>query len=307
MIVYESNRYWVKDMANFTRSYTMRKIIFGVALIGAYTASVCFVYEFYELESNLHSGIYSLLGIILSILLVFRTNTAYDRWWEGRKQWGALVNNCRNYAVMVESLLPENDRDTRKFFAKHIANFSIALRDHLREGVKIERLVLLSNEEVEELEPKKHKPNQISLWLYKKMVALQKSGVISEADAINMKLHHSALLDILGACERIKKTPIPFSYAVHIKLFITVYGVMLPYGMIADFGYHTIGLVMVIFFALLGLELMAEEVEEPFGVDCNDLPTGDIANTIKNNVFEVLLDERPLKEEVRRALYEKVH
>ncbi|MEQ8416402.1 MAG: bestrophin family ion channel [Imperialibacter sp.] len=307
MIVYESNRFWVKDMVNFTRSYTMKKIVFGVGLIGSYTALVCFVYQFYGLESNLHSGIYSLLGIILSILLVFRTNTAYDRWWEGRKQWGALVNNCRNYAIMVESLLPENDKDTRKFFAKHIANFCIALRDHLRDGVRTDALLMLSSEELNELEPKKHKPNHISLWLNKKMVVLQKSGVLSEADAINMKIHHNALLDILGACERIKKTPIPFSYAVHIKLFITIYGVMLPYGMIADFGYHTIGLVMVIFFALLGLELMAEEVEEPFGIDCNDLPTGDIAHNIKNNVFEILLDERPLKEDVKRELYEKVH
>ena len=188
MIVYESNRFWVKDMANLTRSYTMKKIIFGVFLIGSYTGLVCFVYEFYGLESNLHSGIYSLLGVILSILLVFRTNTAYDRWWEGRKLWGALVNNCRNYAIMVESLLPANDKDTRRFFAKHIANFCIALRDHLRDGVKTDALLLLSDEEVSELTPKKHKPNHISLWLYKKMTALQKAGVLSEADAINMKI-----------------------------------------------------------------------------------------------------------------------
>lgn len=307
MIVYESNRFWVKDMLNLTRSYTMRKIVMGVFLIGAYTALVCFVYDYFDLESALHSGIFSLLGIILSILLVFRTNTAYDRWWEGRKQWGALVNNTRNFAVMVESHLPAGDRDTRKFFAKNISNFCIALRDHLRSGVDMSSLVYLTDEEARELEPKKHKPNHISLWMYKKMTAMEKAGVLSEADMINMKLHHSSLLDILGACERIKKTPIPFSYAVHIKLFITAYGVMLPFGMVADFGYHTIALVMFIFFALLGLELMAEEVEEPFGLDCNDLPTGDIAHNIKNNVFEILLDERPISEGVRQNLYDKVH
>lgn len=307
MIIYESNKFWLRDMLNLTRSYTMRKVVFGVLMIGAYTAAVCFVYDYFGLESNLHSGIFSLLGIILSILLVFRTNTAYDRWWEGRKQWGALVNHCRNYAVMVEGLLPATDKDTRRFFAANIANFCIALRDHLRDGAKTANLMMLSAEEVAELEPKKHKPNHISLWLFKKMTAMQKAEVLSEADAINMKVHHSALLDILGACERIRKTPIPFSYAVHIKLFITTYGIMLPYGMIADFGYHTIFLVMFIFFAMLGLELMAEEVEEPFGVDCNDLPTGDIAHNIKNSVFEILLDERPVGDEAKRELYDKVH
>lgn len=294
-------------MWNLTRSYTMRRIVTGVFWVGIYTAIVCFIYDYYSIVPDLHSGIFSLLGIILSILLVFRTNTAYDRWWEGRKQWGALVNHCRNYAVMLEGLLPEGDKETRKFFAKNIANFCIALRDHLRDGTKTSELLMLSKQEREELEVKKHKPNHITVWLYRKMTALQKSGVISEADAITMKVHHDALLDILGACERIKKTPIPFSYAVHIKLFITAYGIMLPFGMIADFGYHTVLLVMFIFFAMLGLELMAEEVEEPFGLECNDLPTGDIAHNIKNNVFEILMDERPVADERKADLYAKIH
>lgn len=285
----------------------MRKIMLGVLLIGVYTAIICIAFEYYGLESNLYSGIFSLLGIILSILLVFRTNTAYDRWWEGRKQWGALVNHTRNYAVMVEALLPAGDKETRKFFAKNIANFCIALRDHLREGAKLKELVYLSKEEEAELEQKRHKPNHISLWLFKKMNALQKAGLFTEADAINMKVHHSALLDILGACERIKKTPIPFSYAVYIKLFVSAYGIMLPFGLIADFGFYTIPLVMFIFFAMLGLELMAEEVEEPFGLDCNDLPTSDIAHTIKSNVFEILMEEPMVKEDRTREMYEKIH
>ncbi len=307
MIVYEANKFWLRDLVNFTRSWTMRKIFAGVILIGVYTFGICAVYDYYNLEPGLHSGIFSLLGIVLSILLVFRTNTAYDRWWEGRKQWGALVNHCRNYAVMLEAILPAKDGETRQFFAKNIANFCIALRDHLRNGVNVKDLLHLSHEELAELEPKVHMPNHISLWLYRKMHALQKAGLLTEADSINLKVHHTALLDILGACERIKKTAIPFSYAVYIKLFVTAYGIMLPFGLLADFGYHTILLVMFIFFAMLGLELMAEEVEEPFGLDCNDLPTGDIAHNIKNNVFEILLGQQPAQVEKVKEMYEKVH
>ena len=111
-------------------------------------------------------------------------------------------------------------------------------------------------------------------------------------------------MDILGACERIKKTPIPFSYAVFLKIFITAYGVLLPFALVTTLGLITIPLVMFIFFALLGVELLGEEIEDPFGLDCNDLPTGDIAHTIKGNVFEILEDR---KGNARKyELYEKV-
>jgi putative membrane protein len=120
-----------------------------------------------------------------------------------------------------------------------------------------------------------------------------------------VKQHYFALIDVMGACERIKKTPIPFSYSVYIKIFVSLYGLILPFGLFNDFGFYAIPLTMFIFFAMLGLELMAEEIEEPFGLDCNDLPTGDIALTIKKNVFEIL-EQESIKETKPAELYTKV-
>ena len=108
----------------------------------------------------------------------------------------------------------------------------------------------------------------------------------------------------MGACERIEKTPIPFSYNVFLKLFIGAYALMLLFGLVATFGYFAVPLVMIIFFAMIGVELMAEEIEDPFGLDCNDLPTGTIAHTIKNNVFEILTKKHPIKHE--QHTYEKI-
>lgn len=305
MIIYEPNKNWFRDIRNLTTSWTLRKIMNGVALVGLMSALVCGILFFFQIEPRLHSGIFSLLGIVLSILLVFRTNTAYDRWWEGRKLWGALVNNTRNLALMLNVNLPKEDIKSKDYFARHISNFCIALRDHLRQGTKLEELELLE-EERDEIKSKIHQPNHLAMWIYNKMHVIYKAGVFSDADLINLKVQHQSLLDILGACERIKKTPIPFSYSVYIKVFISIYCLLLPIGLYMDFGLYTVPLTMFIAFAMIGLELMAQEIEEPFGLDCNDLPTGDIAMTIKRNVHELLENENLISAETPQ-LYSKVH
>jgi len=255
---------------------------------------------------KLSSGFFSLLGIVLSILLVFRTNTAYDRWWEGRKQWGALVNNTRTLAVLLQAMLPGDNTQDRKFFAKHISNFCIALTEHLRNGVKLEELLHLTEEEKKFYTNRTHIPNMISLQIFNRAELIYRGGIFSEADMINLRPHISALLDIMGACERIKKTPIPFSYNVYIKVFILAYCLILPFGLIDEFQYYTIPLVMFVFFAMAGMELIGEEIEDPFGLDCNDLPTGTIANTIKNNVYEILCIYSEVEKTDQEIPFEKI-
>ncbi|NBW35076.1 MAG: hypothetical protein EBR30_08675 [Cytophagia bacterium] len=305
MILYEPNKNWFRDIGNLAKSWTMQKILKGVLLIGVLATAISFGMHFFEIEPRLNSSIFSLLGIVLSILLVFRTNTAYDRWWEGRKQWGSLVNNTRTLATLLHASLPANDKESRFYFAKHIANFCLALKEHLRKGVKIEELIHLDKTELAELESKQHKPNHLATLIYARIHTIYRAGALTDADLINVKQHYFSLLDVMGACERIKKTPIPFSYSVYIKVFVSLYGLILPFGLHNDFGFYAIPLTMFIFFAMLGLELMAEEIEEPFGLDCNDLPTGDIAMTIKKNVFEIL-EQEIVKEAKPAELYTKV-
>ncbi|CAN5316416.1 bestrophin family ion channel [soil metagenome] len=290
MINYEPNKNWLRDLSHFNQSKSIRKIYRSVFALGASVALFCFMVDHFDWHAGLAmgSGVYSLLGIALSIVLVFRTNTAYDRWWEGRKQWGALVNNCRNLAIMLHASLPEADKETRKFYAKHISNFCIAFKEHLRQGTNVEELILLKPEEKEQYKTKNHIPNHISSIIYKGVEQAHRKGEITDVDFRNMAPQLASLLDILGACERIKNTPIPFSYSIYIKLFIIFYGLFLPLGLIEAMGYWTIPMSMIVFFAFIGLELMAEEIEEPFGNDNNDLPTATIAHNIKNNVFEIL-------------------
>jgi putative membrane protein len=148
-------------------------------------------------------------------------------------------------------------------------------------------------------------PNFIALQIAQCVQQVFRNGGITTADHLNIKDHTQSLLNIAGACERIKKTPIPFSYNVYLKLFISVYALCLPFALIPVFGYWSILMVGLVFFAFIGLELMAEEIEDPFGLDCNDLPTGDIAQTIKKNVFEIL-EINNLEHEQKQELYSKV-
>ncbi|NJB86969.1 putative membrane protein [Lewinella marina] len=307
MIIYKSNGSWFGHVFHLTSSYTMRRVVRAVLLLGVYSALVIGGIRILNLHRYLQvdSTVFSLLAVILSIFLGFRTTTAYDRWWEARKQWGALVNNCRNLAIYVDSMWPPADLAIRRFMAKSIANFCLALAEHLRQGTRLEQLVDLSEEEVGYYTTKDHVPNFIALRIYQRIAAAHREGTISEGDYLNIKAQHQSLLDILGACERIKKTPIPFSYAVYLKVFVTAYAVLLPFGLSEQFGWGTVPLTMLIAFALLGVELMGEEIEDPFGRDCNDLPTGDIAHTIKRNVFEILEDRTPAAEQ-RQEEYDKV-
>ncbi|MEM9885779.1 MAG: bestrophin family ion channel [Bacteroidota bacterium] len=307
MINYKTNGNWFRDIGHLTKSWTMVKIIRSVLAFGVYTTIICVGLEQlgWADKMYLNTSIYSLLGVILSIFLVFRTNTAYDRWWEARKQWGALVNNTRNLAIYVDTMFPEKDKEVRHFMAKHISNFCIALVEHLRSGVHIKKLIYLHDKERADYQRKGHIPNYIAQMIFDRIASGHRQGEINEGDYINIKAQHQSLLDILGACERIKKTPIPFSYVVYLRIFIIIYAILLPFALVSSFHLTAIPLAMFIFFSLLGIQMMAEEIEDPFGLDCNDLPTGDIAHTIKGNVFEILEDRVGRVREV--ALYEKVH
>jgi putative membrane protein len=305
MIIYETNKNWLSDIRHLFRSWTMTKIMRSVMWIGLYCTTVAVIeVELMAVVPQFSSSIFSLLGIVLSILLVFRTNTAYDRWWEGRNHWGALVNHTRNIAVMAQITFPSEDKSEKHRLATLISNFAIALKEHLRAGVKIEELIYLNDSDKKNYPSISHLPSHISVQIHQLIEHQYREKKISGEDVLNFKPHLQALLDITGACERIRKTPIPFSYNVYLKIFITAYAVLLPFSLVYEFGYWSIPAVMFVFFAFIGVEMMAEEIEDPFGLDCNDLPTGTIAHTIKGNVFEIL--EHKHAEEKATELYAKV-
>lgn len=264
--------------------------------IAAYSWFVAYLeMEYWNLSQNNYIRnipiLHNLLGFAISMLLVFRTNTAYDRWWEGRRLWGSLVNNSRNLAIKLCAFLPQDDTIQRSFFARIIPAFAISLHNHLHsEKLRVE-LFEEGHEHkhvFEKIDRSKHIPNQVAVLMMQHVQQLYSSGKISGEQLIVLNTELLSFTDICGACERIKNTPIPFSYSVFIKKFIFLYIMTLPFGYVFSLGYLVIPVVVFVFYVLASLELIAEEIEDPFGGDANDVPTAKLAETIQRNVKEIL-------------------
>lgn len=259
----------------------------------AYTIVCCYVildvFQLHESDFQPTIAMHSLLGIVLGLFLVFRTNTAYDRWWEGRKLWGGLVNSTRNFALKINAYLPIELTAERVWFSKMVCNFVYAMKESLRGGVIMDQLEETGDGFLTELEKFKHKPNQIAFQLYNKVNALYKQQKITGDQLINLDKELKDFIDIVGACERIRNTPIPYSYMMYVKKFIAIYIVTLPFGFVTQSGYLTVPIVVIITFVLMSVELIAEEIEDPFGKDLNDLPTDELSLKIKDNITEILV------------------
>lgn len=294
MIIYKKKG-WLLSIWHFHTGPTAQALLRRLVTVLIYVVIVT-VGELHYVDLRLKdtpSSFLSAMGILLSLLLIFRTNTAYDRFYEGRKAWGVLVNNCRNLAIFFNAVLPEGDMESRHFFAKSIANFPFALKNHLREKPGMDELDIVEEGERRELRNFDHKPAGVSNQLWVKTEILYRDNRISESQHINLNQYLTTLMDVCGICERIKNTPIPFSYSLFIQLFIMLYVAVLPFTVISVFGYLTIPAVLLTSYVLVGLEMIGEEIEDPFGVDRNDLPLNQLSQLIRVNVHDILQIDLP--------------
>jgi putative membrane protein len=286
---------WFTFIFRFHKADTFRKLFPLIVAIGIYSGLIAFLEtSFFKLGETSHIKnipvMHSLLGFAISMLLVFRTNTAYDRWWEGRKLWGALVNNSRNLAIKLAVMLPEDDKEQRTFFRKIIPAYAYALHKHLK--LENTRIALFEEDEhhhlINHIDKEKHIPNQVAFLMHKHIQQSYKEGKLNGDQLIILNAELQSFTDICGACERIKNTPIPYSYSVFIKKFIFFYIMTLPFGYVFTLGYYVIPVVAFIFYVLASLELIAEEIEDPFGNDENDVPTDKIAMNIHKHIAELI-------------------
>lgn len=269
------------------------KILFPLILFaGLLTALLCFIFiDVLDVALKDTKAFHSILGVILGLFLVLRTNTAYDRWWEGRKLWGKLVNDTRQLAIKLAAFLPQDATEDRTFFQKMIPNVTLAMKHHLRDSILIGELDFVDEKSKGRIVGSSHRPNIINKLMMERVADLQKSGSLSGEHLFILDKEIKGFTDIIGACERIKNTPIPYSYSMFIKKFLFIYCISLPMAFIGEFGYGSILLVMVAFYFLMSVELISEEIEDPFGKDINDLPLDELCLKIKHNVDEIFTNQ----------------
>lgn len=256
-------------------------------------------YKSFLLEYNLHinPAIFTLFGIALAIFLGFRNNVSYDRFWEGRKLWGALLNDTRSLARQSITLLnTENDKAESQKFIQLLIAFVYALKHQLRHtnpDKDFDRLI--SSDLKEQLQNIHFKPiailKELGLWVKKAKAEGRIDGFAQLAFEENL----NKLSDIVGGCERIASTPIPYTYSVLLHRTVYIYCFILPFGFVETLGWITPFVIVFIAYTFVALEAIADELEEPFGLQPNDLALDTMSLMIENTLLELNSEKIEIK------------
>jgi putative membrane protein len=256
------------------------------------------------LHYSITSTPFVLIGLPLGIFLGFRNNTAYDRFWEGRKLWGSLVNTSRSLTRQIITLLepqpeavdrsPESITRYEKRVVHSLIAYVHALRHHLRDSdpwSTLERV--LPEDEVEKLRGEPNVPIAILHRMGEQIAEARKNHWIHAYHVPVIEASLVSLTDIQGACERIKSTPIPYSYTVLMHRIVAAYCGLLPFGLDETIGWATPAVVLFVSYALFGLDAIGDEIEQPFDLDPNDLPLSTISRAIEAGLRRRIGEEPP--------------
>jgi putative membrane protein len=231
-------------------------------------------------------------SIVLGLLLVFRTNTAYDRFWEGRKLWGNINNSIRNLSRTIWISIVEEtkeDRDNKIANLYLLIAFAVATKLHLREEINVSELqALMTYNKYEKLTHMNHIPLEIAFLIGDYLQEEFRRNRLNSYQLTYLMNNLDKLVDYLGGCERILKTPMPLAYSIHLKQLLFLYCIALPIEIVDQLIWWTPFFTALISFTVFGIEEIGIEIENPFGKDPNDLPLDLICENMKINLEDLI-------------------
>lgn len=239
---------------------------------------------------------FTLMGLPLAIFLGFRNNSAYDRYWEGRKLWGELVLRARNFARQCLSLI---DDEANKPAAEHLRTrmirrtiaFAHALRHNLRRTQAGDEVgAHLHPAEWAAMRSRVNLHQALMLEMGEDLARCRRAGLVDSVRAATLDATISAMVATAASCERIKNTPVPFSYTLLLHRTAYLYCFLLPFGLVDTIGYMTPLVVAIVAYTFFGLDALGDEIEEPFGLSPNDLPLDAICRAIEIDMRDALGD-----------------
>jgi putative membrane protein len=281
LIQYDPHR-WLDHFFDW-RGSLVREISGRVLAAVGWAALVVWVDQ-NRFNLGMPSLMHQLVGLALGLLLVFRTNSAYDRFWEGRKLWGGMVNATRNLMrLAVAHFDGERDRDLLLRLGRLTVLFPYASMHHLRgtEGSSAD-----AGEQA--LLRAQHGPLAVAVEMTRTLREAQGRGSFGEMVLNSLDANVQLLVDHHGGCERIRKTPLPFAYVVHLRRALVVYCFSLPFALVDSHQWITVLDVLVVSYVFFGIEEIGVEIEGPFGTDENDLPLEALTETMRHNIDGLL-------------------
>lgn len=237
--------------------------------------------------------VHAVLGTVLGLILAFRTNTAYDRFWEGRRCWGLITNRTRDLARQCHALLP-NEGDHHQV-AKFLAGFAQATKRHLWQENDVPELAeFFSPSEIAVLNEAPGPSQRCLLGLSDLLIRAKKMGQITDVELSMMDRNITELQDQLGACQRIQRTPIPLAYVIFLRRFIVVYLVTLPLALIDQAGWWTPFVMLIVSYAMLGIEELGVQIEDPFEQSPSDINLDRLARNVQRDVVAIMGGHEPV-------------
>lgn len=272
----------------FVNAFTLQgsatpRVFFRVLIMLLYAIPVTMIYNINP-NISLSLGPFELFGLVLGLILVFRTNAGYDRWWEARKLWGGIVNQCRNLSYSL--LCYSNQTEWKKDILKWIITYPYACRQSLSNDHSIQLIKkYFSSEDFSELEHAKHLPSYVMLKILELLYSAKNNQYIDNFVFLQLDKDRGLLVDYIGACERILKTPIPYVYAINVRRLILMFLIFLPFALLGKAGNLTPIFVAIVAYPLFSLDQIGVELQNPFSQNnLSHLPLADICATIESNI-----------------------
>jgi ion channel-forming bestrophin family protein len=273
---------WRDHLLHF-RGSVLKKVLPRVFIITVWSGLVGWFHQAVQ-PVNMPSTAHALVGLALGLLLVFRTNSSYDRFWEGRRQWGAIVNASRNLS-RASSAFMQDAPELSKQLRLWTAGFAYALMHRLREQASLGEIAdVLPKEKVAWSVKSSNVPLAAAIHISSAIAEARRGKVMTDYEQMLMDTQVANLIDAAGACDRIHRTPLPFAYVVHLRRCLSIYCLTLPFATLDGFGWGQVAVSSLIAFILLGIEEIGVEIEDPFGCDENDLPLEDFCQTVRGDL-----------------------
>jgi ion channel-forming bestrophin family protein len=233
---------------------------------------------------------FTLIGIALSIFLAFRNNASYERWWEGRKLWGQLIHLSRTFARQTLLLSREDEPElARPRLLRLAMAFAHSLVPHLRGGQDRSAAdKFLDEADRKRMQQESWHPSVILRLITEELVRQRVAGRLTDIDFQTIDATVDQMEATLAGCERIRNTPLPFAYTLLLHRTAYLFCALLPFGYADVLGWWTPFVVGLIAYTFFGLDALGEELEDPFGMEPNDLPIAALATVIELNLRAAL-------------------
>ncbi len=294
------------ESSGFLRGATMwrgsitPRILPSLLLMSCYCLLIVTLDQYWRPLSHMAVTPFEYTGVVLGLVLVFRTNTGHERWWEARKLWGGINNQCRNLVIQSLNYSKDlNDNPDNRQWCEDVVKwtiaFSFAAKEYLRNSKNLDELTdLLSQQELEAIKSSIHMPlfvaNKLAFLLQQARVTHHIDGFVFE----KLEAQRILLIDYIGSCERILKTPMPLVYAIKARRFILIFLLLLPFSLIENLEFSAVFIYFLVAYPLLSLDRIGIELQNPFSTkNLSHLPLHSICNSIKLNCL-TLLEQRQL-------------